>query len=84
MSDIQGAKAISMVEDGRIVEDCVSRVFSAKGGRYTVVVRRYGLRDICNCEAGRQGNECYHVLAAHLLMAQQRREATAGEPDRVS
>lgn len=72
MSDIVGAKAISLVQRGGITENTYARVFEAQGSKgdtYTVVL---GAGAHCNCPAGREGRRCYHVAAARLLVAKER------------
>jgi uncharacterized Zn finger protein len=74
MSDIVGAKAISLVTNGGI-EEKPARVFEAQGSTGTtyVVVLGAGRHDgSCTCPAGREGRRCYHVAAARLLVAKER------------
>jgi len=79
MSDVLGAKAISLLENDGITElpahlnGDSDRVFRARGSRgdvYTVVVGAG--RDFCSCHAGRRGARCYHARAARLFMARER------------
>jgi uncharacterized Zn finger protein len=73
VSDIVGAKAISLVTNGGITENTYARVFEAqgsKGNAYTVVLFTAG-DSHCTCPAGREGRRCYHVAAARLLVAKE-------------
>ncbi|MCA1571177.1 MAG: SWIM zinc finger domain-containing protein [Chloroflexi bacterium] len=67
VSDIQGGKAISLVNRGGITQDKTARVYRAEGSGgnlYTVVLGRDGAE--CSCPAGQHGTPCYHVRAARL------------------
>lgn len=73
MSDIQGAKAISLVARGGVREIEHVRVFDVDGSSgtpYRVTVTADGAT--CTCEAGRHGRQCYHVRAVRLVMLKQR------------
>lgn len=75
MSDIVGAKAISLVQRGGVVERPGRRVFEAEGsnGATHIVVLGVGRRGAsCTCAAGQAGRRCYHVAAARLLVAKER------------
>lgn len=75
MSDIVGAKAISLVSRGGIAERPHARVFTAagRGGSYTVVVGHLKVGSVpryeCSCPAS---GRCYHGEAALLFMAKER------------
>jgi uncharacterized Zn finger protein len=74
VSDIVGAKAISLVMNGGIAENTYARVFEAqgsKGNAYTVVLSAGDHHPVCTCPAGREGRRCYHVAAARLLLAKE-------------
>lgn len=67
VSDAQGAKAISAVTDGRVVEKA-ARVFlvdSPSGNNYCVALTGDGAR--CNCMAAMKNLSCWHVRAARLV-----------------
>lgn len=81
MADIQGGKAISLVQRGGIVEAPNARTFVAQASdgdheyEVTLGLPRTEERpdgSSCTCQAGQHRRLCYHVRAAHLLA---RREA---------
>lgn len=74
MSDIVGAKGISLHQRGGVRELTHARVFEADGSNgvtYTVVLT--ARRALCTCMAGSEGRRCYHVVAARLRAAADRR-----------
>jgi hypothetical protein len=71
MSDVMGAKAISLVQRGGITE-AQGRIFRAQGQGDTYTVTFTGAKALCTCEAGKHDRPCYHVRAARLFMAEER------------
>jgi uncharacterized Zn finger protein len=74
VSDIVGAKAISLVTNGGITENTYARIFEARGSTgatYVVVLGAGESGTSCTCPAGREGRRCYHVAAARLLVAKE-------------
>lgn len=89
MSAATEAKAVQLEagKAGTITFRPLARTFdvhTAKGDQYTVTLgalpvplegREHG--DVCTCEAGQHGRECYHVKAARIRAENLRR----GTPD---
>jgi uncharacterized Zn finger protein len=73
VSDIQGARAIGLVDRGAIRELTHARTFEVDGSQGdTHVVTITARFTKCTCEAGRHDRLCYHVRAARLLLAKER------------
>lgn len=65
MSDMQSAKAILLVSQGRVKRVHRAQVYKVQGSHdYTVVLSSEG--NVCTCPAGMNGVRCYHVRAAKL------------------
>lgn len=87
MSSIIGAKAISMVANGRVVERPHARVFAVEGSTGAAYVVVIGARPVdddperrsvtCTCPAGQRERACSHAYAAHLLIAREREAVDA-------
>lgn len=73
MSSLAGAKAISAVHRGDVVEIESARTFAVRGSTGTpyavtlvVMPGTAELAATCTCAAGRQDVRCWHVAAARL------------------